>query len=302
LVIDVGSTDDTAEHAAAAGAVVLRHSARRGVGSAFQSALAFMIEGGFDVLVTIDADGQFDPAHVEQLAAPVVRGLADFATASRFKDPALTPVMPASKLWGNRLMSLLVSRLTGVRLWDVSCGMRCYNRTAALHLHLLGQFTYAQEVILNLAFKGLRLLEVPLRVRGVREVGHSRVARSLTTYAWQSTKIILRAYRDHYPMRFFGTISGALLLPSGVLGAWLAFHYLRSGQLSPHKWAGFSSATLLALAVAFFLTGLIGDMLNRQRVYLEELLFRQRSATPTATTPALDRRADPAVHADPDQQ
>jgi glycosyltransferase involved in cell wall biosynthesis len=304
LVVDDGSTDTTAARAAGAGAMLVRHPERRGVGSAFHSALDFMIAGGFDILVTIDADGQFDPKDIPLLAAPVVSGQADFATASRFKDPSLTPEMPFLKLWGNRLMSVLISRLGGLRLWDVSCGMRCYNRTAALHLHLLGRFTYSQEVILNLAFKGLRLVEVPLRVRGVREVGESRVARSLGTYAWQTIKIILRAYRDYRPMRFFGALSGVLLIPAVGCGVWLAVHYLRTGQLSPHKWAGFSSIALLALAVAFFLAGLIGDMLNRQRIYLEEILFRQRGQVAPASLQGLStaRHERTTDDADPDQQ
>lgn len=306
LVVDDGSTDATVERAAAAGARVVSHSGQRGLGAAFHSALRHMIEGGYDVLVTIDADGQFDPRDLPAIAGPVIDGEADFVTASRFLDPALTPEMPRAKRWGNRAMSALVSRLAGVRMRDVSCGMRCYNRTAALHLHLLGRFTYTQEVILNLAFKGLRLREVPLRIRGVREFGQSRVARSLWSYAWHTSKIAFTAYRDYHPMRFFGGLAVALLIPATCLAAWLAIHFLRTGNFSPHKWAGFGSLAFLLLALAFLLTGLVGDMLNRQRIYLEEILFRQRSQitsqAPSATTPidVTDPRAEDL--ASPDQQ
>ncbi len=78
--------------------------------AAFQSALRVAIEQGTDVLVTIDADGQFDPNDIPKLAAPILSGDADFSTASRFVDPKLTPRMPWIKLWGNRQMSRLVSR------------------------------------------------------------------------------------------------------------------------------------------------------------------------------------------------
>jgi glycosyltransferase involved in cell wall biosynthesis len=277
LVVDDGSTDDTAARALAAGAAVVRHGRNLGLGKAFHSALEYMIERGYDILVTIDADGQFDPKDIAVVATPVISGEYDFATASRFLDPRLIPAMPRAKRLGNRAMSALISSLAGVRLHDVSCGMRCYSRRAALRLHLLGSFTYTQEVILNLAFKGLRLAEVPLRVRGVREHGESRVARSLWSYAWQTIKIVFRAYRDYHPMRFFGGLAVALLLPSIGLGAWLGIHFLRTGNFSPHKWAGFGSLALLLLAVALLLTGLVGDMLNRQRIYLEEMLFRLRS-------------------------
>jgi hypothetical protein len=168
LVVDDGSEDRTVEEAERAGARVIRHAATRGVGGAFQSAVAYGLDQGADLIVSLDADGQFDAADIPALIAPVVAGQADFATASRFKDPALTPRMTWSKLWGNRFMSRLISRLTGQKFYDVSCGMRCYHRRAALQLYLLARFTYTQEVFLNLASRQVRMVEVPIRVRGER--------------------------------------------------------------------------------------------------------------------------------------
>jgi glycosyltransferase involved in cell wall biosynthesis len=279
VVVDDGSSDRTSERAIEAGARVIRHPSPRGVGAAFHSALAYGIDSGADLIVSIDADGQFDAADIPALIAPVVEGRADCATASRFKDPALVPEMPWVKRWGNRMMSRLISRLAGERFYDVSCGMRCYGRRAALQLHLLARFTYTQEVLLNLAFKQLRIVEVPLRVRGEREHGESRVAASLWGYGLRTAQIIFRSYRDYRPMRFFGGIALGLLLPAFGLGAFLLVHYARTGGFSPHKWAGFAAIALAALAVLMLQTGIIGDMLNRHRVYLEELLFRQRSET-----------------------
>ena len=277
LVIDDGSSDRTSERAVEAGARVIRHPVPRGVGAAFHSALAYGIENGADLIVSIDADGQFDPADIPALIAPVLDGRADFTTASRFKDPALVPEMPWVKRWGNRMMSRLISRLTGERFYDVSCGMRCYGRRAALQLHLLARFTYTQEVFLNLSFKQLRIVEVPLRVRGEREHGESRVAASLWRYGLRTAQIIFRSYRDYRPLRFFGGIALALLLPAFGLAGFLMVHYALTGQFSPHKWAGLTAIALTALALLMLQTGIIGDMLNRHRVYLEELLFRQRS-------------------------
>jgi len=277
LVIDDGSSDRTSERAVEAGARVIRHPIPRGVGAAFHSALAYGIDSGADLIVSIDADGQFDSADIPALIAPVLEGRADFATASRFKDPALEPEMPWVKRWGNRMMSRLISRLAGERFYDVSCGMRCYGRRAALQLHLLARFTYTQEVILNLAFKQLRIVEVPLRVRGEREHGESRVAASLWRYGLRSGQIIFRCYRDYRPLRFFGGIALALLLPAFGLAAFLLIHYAMTGGFTPHKWAGFAAIALAAVALLILQTGIIGDMLNRHRVYLEELLFRQRS-------------------------
>jgi len=281
LVIDDGSRDRTAELARRAGARVASHGQPRGVGAAFHTALAHGIAAGSDLIVSIDADGQFDPGDIPLLIAPVVEGRADCTTASRFKDPALVPRMPALKRWGNRMMSRLISRLAGQRFEDVSCGMRCYGRAAALKLHLLGQFTYTQEVLLNLVFKGMRVVEVPIRVRGERAHGRSRVAHSLLRYAVRSSQIIFRCYRDYRPMRLFGGVASALLVPALVLAVFLAVHWWLTGAPSPHKWAGFASATLVALALILLHLGLVGDMLVRHRVYLEELLEHERRRSGT---------------------
>ncbi|MGE0679734.1 MAG: glycosyltransferase family 2 protein [Candidatus Binatia bacterium] len=278
LVVDDGSEDQTAERATQAGAHVIRHPFTGGVGSAFHTALIYSIEHDVDLLVSIDADGQFNPADIPRLVAPIVAGVGDFTTASRFKDPRLTPQMPKLKLWGNRQMSRLVSRLTGQTFSDVSCGMRCYSRQALLQLCVLAPFTYTQEVFLNLAFKRLRIVEVPVCVRGEREFGRSRVAGNLWRYGLQTASIVFRSYRDYHPLRFFGGIAVVLVLFAVGLAAFLLIHYVRTGSFSPHKWAGFGAVTFGALALIMGHLGMVGDMLNRQRIYLEELLYRQRHA------------------------
>ena len=67
------------------------------------------------------------------------------------------------------------------------------------------------------------------------------------------------------------------LTATAQLSRFAVRHWLGTGQLSPHKWEGFAAAGLVALAAAMLQLGVVGDMLNRHRVYLEELLYRQRS-------------------------
>lgn len=279
LVIDDGSTDATVDEARAAGAEVVSHPRSRGVGAAFQTALTCGIEQGADLILTIDSDGQFNPADIPALLAPVLSGEAEFSTTSRFKDPALTPRMPWIKRFGNRMMSRLISRLTGQTFHDVSCGFRCYSRRAAMNLHLMGRFTYTQEVFMNLAFKQLAIVEVPLAVRGERRHGRSRVASNLLRYAVNTSRIIFRCYRDYHPLRFFGAISLAFMTAAVGTGSFLLWHYITTGAFSPHKWAGFTAGALLLLALSMLHMGMIGDMLTRHRIYLEEILYRQRTQT-----------------------
>lgn len=276
VVVDDGSTDRTSEVAAAAGAVVIRHARRRGVGAAFRSGIDYAMEHGADAVVTLDADGQFDPRDIPTVVGPIVAGEADFVTASRFMDPALVPVMPRTKRWGNEFMARWISNLVRMRFHDVSCGFRAYSRDAFLRLVLLGEFTYTHETFLNLAFSGVRMREVPVRVEGTRKHGQSRVANNLFRYAWRAACIILKTYRDYRPLRFFGRIALALLIPACWLAGFFVSHRIHSGAFTPHKWAGFAAAGLGGVALTVWMIGLVAEMLDRIRLAQDELLFRIR--------------------------
>ncbi len=276
LVVDDGSTDDTREIALELGARVVSHRKNKGLGIAFQTMIAFARDNGYDLMVTMDADGQFDPGYIGELINPVVTGEADVVTASRFKDPALVPTMPRVKLWGNRQVSRLVSLLAGQKFYDVSCGMRAYGKRALIKLTLLGRFTYTHEVILAFSFMGLNILEVPVKVEGERKHGKSRIASSILRYAVQAAAIIFRCYRDFHPLAFFGCISAVLGGAGFLLGGGLAVHYFATGQFTPYKWVGFLAGFLLTFSLVTSLFGLLADMLRRHRLYLEELIEKRR--------------------------
>ncbi len=278
LVVDDGSTDRTAEIAKSAGATVISHTNPEGLGGAFQTGLSRALELGTDLVVSIDGDGQFDPATIRELVEPVVSGKVDFSTASRFIDPGLHPEMPKIKIWGNRFLSRLISKMVKQEFHDVSCGMRCYNKRAALNLNTMGRFNFSQEAFLNLAYKKMRMVEVPIKVTGQRQHGKSRVASNLFKYAFNASWIIFRCYRDYKPMRFFGKLALVFMLPAVALELFLFVHYLSAGSFTPHKWAGFVGAGLFVIGLALLLTGVIGDMLNRHRMYLEEVLYHLRKS------------------------
>jgi glycosyltransferase involved in cell wall biosynthesis len=276
VVIDDCSSDQTKMIAESAGALVIPHCENKGVGAAFHTGMKAALKKGADVIVNIDGDGQHNPGDIPALLRPVLDGKADFSTASRFKEPSLIPRMPGIKLWGNKMMSRLISYLTGKKFYDVSCGFRAYTRDTALRLTLVGKFTYTQETFLDLAFKGLSIAEIPLAVKKEREFGESRVASNLWKYGFRTSKIIFRAFRDYKPLRFFGFISLPFLTLGTLLLTFLLIHYIASGQFSPHKWAGFSGLGSIILGLIFFILGLVADMLDRIRLNQEELLYYKR--------------------------
>ncbi|MSQ03101.1 MAG: glycosyltransferase family 2 protein [Myxococcales bacterium] len=292
LVVDDGSTDDTVAIARAAGAQVLSHGRNLGVGTALQTGLAEALRCGVDLAVNIDSDGQFAPEDIAQLVVPVVEGRADFVTASRFLDPALVPDMPGVKRLGNWGMARIISTLIGQSFQDVSCGFRCYGREAMLRLVLLGRFTYTQESFLVLSQKGLRLLEMPMRVRGVREFGKSRIASNLFKYAWRTLGIIFGFIRDYSPGILFDNLTALLLAGVAGFGGFFTWHRLSSGQFSPHIWAGFVAAFLLGLALLVFGLGQIALMVSRLRSVQEQQLYLVRRYLP--------RLGDPPPPGEPD--
>jgi glycosyltransferase involved in cell wall biosynthesis len=273
LVVDDGSTDDTAAIAQQVGASVASHHANMGLGVAMQTGIDEAVRRRVDYAVNIDSDGQFDPQDIPKLLEPLLEGRADFASASRFKDKALVPDMPLLKLWGNWGMSKIVSWICRQSFADVSCGFRAYTRDTMLQLVLSGDFTYTQESFIVLAQRNLRIVEVPLKVRGVREKGKSRIASNLFRYAYRTTAIIYSCVRDFTPASVFNAVTAGLAAVATGFATFFVWHRIASGQFTPHIWAGFLAAFLYGAAFMMFWLGQVALMIARQRRLQERQLY-----------------------------
>ncbi len=276
VVVDDGSTDATAELARASGAIVVRHDVNLGVGAAFATGIDRALRLGADVIVNVDADGQFQPADVPELVRPILEDGYGFVTCTRFGDPALVPKMPWVKKWGNGVVCHIVNTITRHQFTDVSCGFRAYTRETALRLNLFGQFTYTHETFIDLACKRVRMTEVPLKVRGEREFGKSRVAASVWKYAFQTLPIIVRSMRDTRPLLTFGPVALVFLLlglgSTGFVGGW----WLAYGRTSP--WSSLVTVGIgsLVLSTIFAVLAMVADQVGRSRRLLEDVLYHER--------------------------
>lgn len=278
IVIDDGSTDTTSEIARAAGATVVTHQDTMGVGAAFRTGLKAALISGADCVVNIDADGQFNPADIPKLLAPILQQDAHFVTASRFAKAEWIPDMPEIKKWGNRWMTRIINFITRKQFTDVSCGFRAYSREAALRLTLFGNFTYTQETFIDLAYKNIAMTEIPLQIRGVREHGRSRVADNLWRYGLKSATIIFRAARDYQPQYFFG-IPGIIIFIAGLTcGFFLLQHFLQTGQTYPYRSLVQVSGVLIIVGFLMLFLSMLADMLHRNRLINEEAVYLARQA------------------------
>ena len=286
IVMDDASTDGTADAARFAGEQcdvpvhVVRVEGRPGLGKVFQAGINAAMRRGADYVVNIDGDGQFNSDDVRHLVAPLVDDRADFVTCTRFREPEFIPDMPPVKFWGNWAVVKIVNFACGGggRFTDVACGFRGFNREALYRLTLFGRYTYTQECFIDLFSKGLRIEEVPLRVRGVREHGKSRVAGSVWKYGTNTLPILVRAMRDIRPLKFFGLIGGLLALGGLALLGVVTLNYF---AFNPGKTQPFTSLIslgggLLTLSVIVGVLALLADMMARHRRITEELLYLAR--------------------------
>ncbi|MEO6077976.1 MAG: glycosyltransferase family 2 protein [Candidatus Andersenbacteria bacterium] len=276
VVVNDGSTDTTQSIAQEKGAVVISHKSPMGVGYAFQAGLKKALEIGADFILNIDADGQFNPEDIPTLLTPILSGEAQFVTATRFAKPEFMPTMPAIKIWGNKWMVRIINVITSKNFTDVSCGFRAYTREAALRLTLFGRFTYTQESFIDLAFKGISMTEVPLKVRGEREHGKSRVASNLWRYGIKSATIIFRAARDYKPFYFIGVPGIILLLLGLISGIFILWHFLATGQTSPYRSLVTASGVCMIIGFLLVFISFLADMTHRNRVLIEEALYLAR--------------------------
>lgn len=271
LVVDDGSTDNTAKVAKENGADVVSHGSNKGVGSAFQSAVQYALDNRVDILVSIDADRQFNSKQIPEIVQPILNDQADMVTGNRFSK-GMPENMPKSKYWGNKQMSRLISIISGKKFRDVSCGFRAYNREALLKLNLFGAFTYTQETIMDMVFKRMRVIEFPVDIKYFKE-RKSRVAGSIVTYTFRTLKIIVKTLRDYKPMLFFGGMGSVSLLIGLSFEIFMFTYYFIANRFSPYKAFGFIGLGFIIFGMLLVILGLLADMFNRVRLNQERILY-----------------------------
>jgi uncharacterized membrane protein YbhN (UPF0104 family) len=172
VVIDDGSTDATATIARASGADVVSSVTNRGLGAAVRTGLHVAVERGAVAVAFCDADGEYDPAELARLVAPIVRGEADYVVGSRFAGTIES--MRPHRRFGNRVLTRALAYVARAPITDGQSGYRALSARAATHAEIIHDYNYAQVLTLDLLGKGYGYREVPITYR-FRSTGHSFV-------------------------------------------------------------------------------------------------------------------------------
>jgi glycosyltransferase involved in cell wall biosynthesis len=163
LVVDDGSSDDTAGEARRVGAIVAVHAVNLGYGAALQTGYRYALRHGYDAVLQLDADGQHDPASIPRLLAAL--GAADVVVGSRFLDGGSyrPPLLRRAGMW---LFGRVATRLCRMRITDPTSGFQAISRDALrFYAHERYPVDYPDaDVLAMVARSGLRLAEVPVRM------------------------------------------------------------------------------------------------------------------------------------------
>ena len=155
VVVDDGSPDKTGESAKNAGAIVVRHDINQGKGAALTTGFKYAQDNGYDVVITMDADGQHDPKELPKFIEAYERTRIPVLIGSRMAD---LKTMPRVRRWTNLFMSWLLSRMMGQYVPDTQCGYRLY-RCDVLPFVPAGaaRFAAESETLLRMAERGIRM-------------------------------------------------------------------------------------------------------------------------------------------------
>lgn len=272
-VVDDGSTDNSVTVAKTSGAdIIVSYKPNRKLAYAFKRAVESSLENGADLMVNIDADGQFDPNDIPKLLTPILEGNYDMVIANRFSHLEAKNI-PWIKSFLNRFAASVVAFFLNYKTEDLTCGFRAHNRETLLRFNLTNvNFTYTQETIIDAIGKNLKLKWVPIQVTYFAN-REAKITKSIFKFVNNGFKIIIKAVRDVRPMKFFGIPALFLILISIGFFSYFASLYFQDFKITAHRNYLLVGITLLLVGIQFLVFALIADMIKSNRNLTEEQMY-----------------------------
>ncbi len=275
-VIDDGSTDETVRVAKELGVHHLVHIPgrnRRWLGRAFKVGIDHALREGADIVVNTDGDNQYPSHKIPDLVRPIVDGYVDIVIGDR--SPGRYREFTRRKRLLQRLGNMTIDYLTGERTRDAVSGFRAYSREALLRIHVMTNFTYTVDTLIQAYKKGLDIAWINITPNP--KTRESRLITSLSDKVRRSGLTILRLITVYEPFKTFLFFSFLFFLPGAVLLArFLFFYFFVPGEASGHIQSVVIGSILLVLATQMFALGIVADLLSVNRGLVEDVLTRIR--------------------------
>lgn len=272
LIIDDGSTDDTAAVALSSGADhLVQHAGNQGLAAAFRSGLDAALRLGADIIINTDADGQYRGSDIPRLARPIIDNQADMVIGDR----GVASIQHFSRrkrvlqVFGN----WVVRRFSGLPLTDAVTGFRAFSRATALRLNVVSEFSYTIETIIQAANKKLRVASINIETNP--DTRESRLFKSIPQFVYMSAKTLLRMYIMYSPLRAFFYVSFALMVIGAIPIVRFLFFFF-AGDGGGHIQSLIIGALFITIGMVSFLMGVLGDLVNFNRKLLEQVLERTK--------------------------
>jgi glycosyltransferase involved in cell wall biosynthesis len=270
LVIDDGSTDNTVSVAEAIGVDhIVRNIKNMGLASTFFVGLNASLRLGADIIVNTDGDNQYHGRDIPKLIAPILKGDADMVIGDRNTDN-LTH-FSSSKRKLQRLGSFIVRVLSDTDVIDAVSGFRAFSRDAAMRTHIVSDFSYTIETIIQGSNKRMVIANVPVGTNPVTR--ESRLASSTSRFVIRSMATMIRSFAMYRPLRVFLYI-GLLLIAGGLIPSVRFLVYFIAGESAGHIQSLILAAILFITGFQVLMIGLLADIISLNRRLIEETLYR----------------------------
>ena len=214
VVCDDGSIDKTFEEAELAGAICLKHKKNLGKGAALRSLFNYAKNNNFDIIVTIDGDGQFLPEEIPKLKKLVENNSVDIVIGNRFSDIS---EMPNYRKFGNKILDRMTNLASELSIEDSQSGYRAYSKKSIEEIKFdINGFGSDAEILIDAAKKGFRISEEKVKV--IYNTGMKTSTKNPIHHSGEVITSLLEIIAIKSPLKFMG-IPGAILLVIGIIFA-----------------------------------------------------------------------------------
>lgn len=259
IVVDDGSNDRTAQIAEKTNATVIRHEKNKGKGVALKTGFDYVKNKDFDILVTIDADGQHNPSEIPQVIQPIVDKKADIVNGSRYINGG-SKNTPTYRRVGQTVLDSATNLASGVKLTDSQSGFRAFSRYSLDHFNFDPDgFGIESDMIIEAVNNNLKICEVEITVR-------YDVYTTTDNPILQGLSVLMRIFeimRFNRPLYFYG-ITGIVVIFFGIL---ILLTLNMSGYMT-NMYLTAMGLCILVVGIILILSGIITDThstLNRKK-------------------------------------